>query len=129
MTPQEIFEQYLFGGLTRNAEAQADLFAEDGVLEAPLAAVSGAFPVRLAGREAIRAGLASYHSRAGADVAAQVDVDHSRYVLHTTEDPDVFVVEVDVMVGGDLQSLVQIYRLRGEKIVLLRDFFSPDSGR
>ncbi|KAA0023636.1 nuclear transport factor 2 family protein [Antrihabitans cavernicola] len=129
MTPQEIFEQYLFAGMTRNADAQAALFTEDGVLEAPLADPHGVFPRRLAGRKAIRDGLSTFHARAGADVAGQVDVDHSRYVLHATEEPEVFVVEIDVMVDGAMQSLVQIYRLRDEKIVLLRDFFAPDSVR
>jgi uncharacterized protein len=37
MTPQEICQRYLWAGaMTRNADALADLFAADGVLEARL---------------------------------------------------------------------------------------------
>jgi hypothetical protein len=37
MTPEEIYQRYVWAGaMTRNADALADLFAADGVLEAPL---------------------------------------------------------------------------------------------
>ena len=54
----------------------------------------------------------------------------SRYVLHTTADPDVFIVELDVALevdgGIETTSLVQIFRLQDGKIALLRDYFAPE---
>jgi len=128
-TPQEIFERWIRGGMTRDADAQAELFAVDGVFEAPLVAPGGAFPSRLDGREAIRAGMAAYHRRPP-DADHAVDVARSRYVLHTTADPDVFVAEIDtaLVVAGvaTTMALVQIYRMRDGKIALLRDYFAPE---
>jgi hypothetical protein len=36
VTPKELFERYVYAGLTRNADLQAEMFAPDGV-ESPLA--------------------------------------------------------------------------------------------
>jgi limonene-1,2-epoxide hydrolase len=53
----------------------------------------------------------------------------SRYVLHDTTDPDVFIVEIDAAFDGpgpgmiSTMSLVQIFRLRDGKIAMLRDYF------
>ena len=55
MTPQEIYQRYLWAGaMTRNADALADLFAADGVLEAPLVPSGRDYPRRVEGREQIR---------------------------------------------------------------------------
>lgn len=91
-TPQEIFGRYLHGGaLMRDADALAELFAEDGVLEAPLVPAGHVFPSRLAGREAIRTGMAAYYQRSagarGPVAAGTVDAAKSGYVLHHTTDP------------------------------------------
>lgn len=134
--PQEIYGRYLrAGALGRDADALADLFAEDGVLESPLVPEGHVHPRRLVGREAIRAGMAAYYRRpAGARGPAAegaVDVAKSRYVLHRTDDPDVFIAEVDPVfdVAGRsvALSLVQIFRLRDGRIALLRDYFAPDA--
>jgi ketosteroid isomerase-like protein len=129
VTPQEIFERYTWGGMTRNADVQADLFAPDGVLETPLLPPGRALPPRMAGREEIRQGLAAYHQRT-AGVEREVNLVDSRYVLHTTADPDVFIVEVDAVLEEAGQavtiSLVKIFRLRAGKIALLRDYFAPE---
>jgi uncharacterized protein len=125
--PRGVFERYVWAGMTRNADALAELFTDDGVYEAPLMPEGRQFPRRLAGREAIRAGMAEYY-RLTADDERAVDIGRSRYVLHTTADPDVFVVEVDTVFLGEHQpmSLVYIFRTRDGKIALLRDYFAPD---
>ncbi|MGV9771008.1 nuclear transport factor 2 family protein [Streptosporangium sp. NPDC003464] len=128
-TPQEIFERYIWSGMTRNATALAEMFTVDGVLEAPLVPVGRAFPRRLEGREEIREAMAAYYERsAGADLS--VNVEGSRYVLHATADPEVFIAEIDTALdgpgGATVMSLVQIFRLRDGKIAQLRDYFAPD---
>jgi ketosteroid isomerase-like protein len=127
MTPEEIFQRYTWAGLTRDADAQAAMYAPDGVFEAPLARPDGGYPRRLEGREAIRDAFAALHRRSA---AADVTVlrERSGYVLHVTEDPDVFIAEIDtaVEVGGEVRSmsLVQIFRMKDGEIALLRDYFA-----
>lgn len=130
-TPQEIFERYVWAGaMTRNATALAEMFTVDGVFEAPLAPAGGAFPRRLEGREEIRREMAAYYERSAPDTGRTMNVEKSRYVLHTTADPDVFVTEIDTAFDGPAGvttvSLVQIFRLRDGKIALLRDYFAPE---
>ncbi|MFB9905635.1 nuclear transport factor 2 family protein [Allokutzneria oryzae] len=135
-TPQEIFGRYLHAGtLTRDADALAELFTEDGVFEAPLVPADHVFPRRLTGREAIRSGMAAYYQRSadarGPAAEGTVNTAKSGYVLHHTADPDVFIAEIDPVfdVAGETvtMSLVQIFRLRDGKIALLRDYFAPDT--
>jgi uncharacterized protein (TIGR02246 family) len=117
-THKQVFERYLYAGaITRDPEAVAALFTEDGVYETPLGHAS------LAGRDAIRAGIGAYQRDPG-----KADLERSGYVLHETADPDVFIVEIDaVLIGTDGQrttmSLVQIFRLRDGLIARLRDYF------
>jgi uncharacterized protein len=137
MTHEEIYQRYLYAGArTRNADALAELFAPDGVVESPLVPAGHDYPRRLEGREQIRAGMAAYYQRAAASRAAEaagggeaVDTSESRYVLHATADPGVFIAEVDAVVhspgGPATVSLVQIFRVRDGQITLLRDYFSP----
>jgi uncharacterized protein len=136
MTPQEIYQRYLWASaMTRNADALARLFADDGVLESPLVPPGHDYPRRLEGREQIRAGMAAYYQRS-ADAAQAAasgqapDTAKSRYVLHTTADPDVFIVEIDAVLSGPAGSttipLVQIFRVRDDKITLLRDYFAAE---
>jgi uncharacterized protein len=131
VNPQQIFEQYIrAGAMTRNPDALAELFTPDGVYEAPLVPDGRAFPRRLAGRAEIRAGLAAYYERP-ADAGGTVNVAQSRYVLHATADPDVFIAELDTVLdgadGATTMSLVQIFRVREGKIALLRDYFAADT--
>jgi uncharacterized protein len=141
MTHEEIYQRYLYAGaLTRNADALAELFAPDGVVESPLVPAGHDYPRRLEGRAQIRAGMAAYYRRTAAGRAAAdeggatgggeaVDTGESRYVLHDTADPNVFIAEVDAVVAGpegpSTVSLVQIFRVRDGQITLLRDYFSP----
>ena len=129
-TAKEIFERYIWSGaITRNADAVAEMFTEDGVLESPLVPVDGAYPRRMAGRAEIRAGLVAFYART-AGVERPVLPEASRYTLHTTADPHVFIAEIDAPSAGPAgtttMSLVQIFRLRDGKIALLRDYFAPD---
>ena len=127
-THEEIFERYVYAGaLSRDPDAVAAMFTEDGVFEAPLVPDGHPLPRRLAGRAAIRAGIGAYQ-RLDA-FHGTVNFERSRYVLHDTADPDVFVAEIDTVfdvAGGDQRtmSLVQIFRLRDGQIALLRDYFA-----
>ena len=132
-TPQEIYRRYLWATLTQNADAVAEMFTVDGVFQAPLVP---AFPRHLEGREQIRTGLAEYYHRWADDqqqaglAGLTVNEEKSRSVVHTTADPDVFVVEIDTAFdspdGIRIVSLLKIFRMRDGEIVLLRDYFSPD---
>ena len=130
MTPEELYQRYVWAGaLTRNADALADLFAADGVLESPLVPAGHDYPRRVEGREQIRAAMAAYYQRS-ANGTQEADIAESRYELHTTSDPGVFIAEVDAVVNGPAGattiSLVQIFRVRDGKIALLRDYFAPE---
>ena len=126
---RELFERYMRAGMSKDAGAVAAMFTEEGVIEAPLVPPGGPFPPRMAGHDEIKAGLAAYYARP-ADTGLKVLLDQSRYVLHTTEDPAVFIAEIDTAYekAGEVtrMSLVQIFRLRDGKIALLRDYFAPE---
>ena len=82
------------------------------------------------GREAIRAGIGAYHEDSFSP--GTVNTAMSRYVLHDTTDPDVFIAEIDTVFEGPqghgrTLPLVQIFRLREGQIALLRDYFSVQS--
>ena len=128
LTHREIFERYLYAGaISRDPDAIAAMYTEDGVFEAPLVPDGHPLPNRLVGRTAIRDGIGAYHR----DPAYQgtVDFEQSGYVLHDTTDPDVFIAEIDTVLesaGGQrtTMSLVWIIRVRDGQIVRLRDYFS-----
>lgn len=127
LTHKEIFERYLYAGaITRNPDAIAAMFTEDGVYEAPL--VPDDHPLRhLVGRDAIRAGTGRYHQQPTYQGA--MNPERSGYVLHDTADPDVFMAEIDVAFDEadgrrTTMSLLQVFRLRDGQIAMLRDYFS-----
>jgi ketosteroid isomerase-like protein len=128
LTNREIFERYIHAGaISHDPDAVAAMFTEDGVFEAPLLPEGHPLPRRLAGRAAIRAGVGAFQQHA--DHQGAVDLEQSRYVLHDTADPEVFIAEIDTVVeqfGGrrTTMSLVQIFRVRDGRIVLLRDYFT-----
>ena len=127
-THKEILERYLnAGAVSRDPGAIAAMFTEDGVYEAPLLPDGHRLPRRLAGRDAIRAGMSAFHRELPS--GGTVDPGHSRLVLHETADPDVFIAELDAVLdypGGRREpvSLVQIFRVRDGQIALLRDYFT-----
>ncbi|MBO3742726.1 nuclear transport factor 2 family protein [Actinoplanes flavus] len=127
LTHREIFERYVYAGaVTRNPDAIAEMFTEDGVFEAPLVPVGHPLHRPLVGRDAIRDGIAEYHRLPAQP--GRMNAERSAYVLHETGDPDVFIAEIDVVfddpAGSRTMSLVQIFRLRDGRIARLRDYFA-----
>ncbi|KJS61877.1 nuclear transport factor 2 family protein [Streptomyces rubellomurinus] len=130
-TPQEIFQRYVHAGpLSRDPDALAETFTEDGVFEAPLQPDGATLPRRIVGREAIRTAMAAYYARSPKGGRAP-NFAKSAAVLHTTADPEVFIAEIDTVFDGadgeddEIVSLVQIFRTRDGRIAHLRDYFSP----
>jgi ketosteroid isomerase-like protein len=128
-THKEIFERYMYAGaISRDPDAVAAMFTEDGVYEAPLIPDGHRLPRRLAGRDAIRVGMGAFHRELASP--GTVNAGQSRLVLHDTADPDVFIAELDAVLdhpGGQREpvSLVQIFRIRDGQIAVLRDYFTP----
>jgi limonene-1,2-epoxide hydrolase len=128
LTHREIFERYVHAGaISRDPGAVAAMFTEDGVYEAPLVPDGHRLPRRLAGRDAIRAGMGTFHRELASE--GRVNAGQSRLVLHETADADVFVAELDAVLdypGGrsEAVSLVQIFRVRDGRIAMLRDYFT-----
>jgi ketosteroid isomerase-like protein len=127
LTHKELFERYIYAGaITRNPDAIAAMFTEDGVYDSPM--VSDDHPLRrLVGRDAIRTGTSVYHQQP--TYQGTMNVERSTYVLHDTTDPDVFMAEIDVAFDEadgrrTTMSLLQIFRLRDGQIAKLRDYFS-----
>jgi len=127
LTHQEVFERYLYAGaITRQPDAIAAMFTEDGVYDAPL--VPDDHPLHhLVGRDAIRTGTGVYHQRP--TYQGTVNLERSAYVLHDTSDPDVFIAEIDVAFDEAegrpaTMSLIWIFRLRDGQIAMLRDYFT-----
>jgi ketosteroid isomerase-like protein len=131
-THKEIFERYIYAGaITRDPAAFAALFTEDGVYEAPLVPAGHSLPGRLAGRAAIRAGIGAVHEWA-ASHPGTLNRELTRFALHDTADPGVFIAEIDTVLdqaGGErtTMSLVQIFRVRDGQIARLRDYFDPSA--
>jgi uncharacterized protein len=127
LTHKQIFERYMYAGaITRNPDAIAAMFTEDGVYDAPL--VPDGHPLRhLVGRDAIRTGTGLYHQQP--TYQATMNLERSAYVLHDTSDPDVFMAEIDVAFDEadgrrTTMSLLQVFRLRDGQIANLRDYFT-----
>jgi limonene-1,2-epoxide hydrolase len=81
------------------------------------------------GREGIRAVLsARYRDSPTAD--QKVNAEKSRYVLHETADPGVFIAEIDAVPEtagvAETLSIVQIFRVRDGQIAMIRDYFAPE---
>ena len=129
LTHREIFERHVHASaISRDPDAYAAMFAEDGVLEAPLIPPGHPLPRRMVGRDAIRTGTTAYQ-RVPA-YQGTVNFEQSSYVLHETTDPDVFIAEIDTVfdeANGQRTtiSLVKIFRVRDGQIVSLRDYFTP----
>ena len=128
LTHREVFERYLYAGaITRNPDAIAALFTDDGVYDSPLA--PDGHPLRhLVGRDAIRTGTGAYHQRP--TYPGAMNLERSAYVLHDTVDPDVFIAEIDTVfdeANGQrtTMSLVKIFRVQDGQIASLRDYFTP----
>jgi uncharacterized protein (TIGR02246 family) len=120
-TPADVLAQRRRLILSGDVDGFADLFAPDGVIEAPFAGPPGA-PLRLEGREAIRE-----YSRHVMAAPLQLD-DFEVTELHQTQDPEVLIVEMRTK--GTLTATgrsfvatsIQVLRIRDGQIVLFRDF-------
>ena len=128
LTHKEIFERYIYAGaITRNPDAIAAMFTEDGVYDAPLVPDGHPLHRRLVGRDAIRTGISGYHQQP--TYQGTMNLERTAYVLHDTPDPDVFIAEIDVAFDQaderrTTMSLVQIFRLCDGQIATLRDYFA-----
>jgi ketosteroid isomerase-like protein len=112
-TPTEVFHQLLTGITEGRFTELADLYAEDAAVEQPFALPE---PVRLVGREALRAHF-------GAPAARGITLVATNVVVRRTDDPEVVVAEWDFVVnGGPTLSNVQIMRVRDGLIVATRDY-------
>lgn len=126
--PREIFSRLMAAVLDYDMDAQADLYAEDGILEWPFAPPG--MPRRVEGREAIRELLVPLGERARQSGRRLRDYDH--VMIHETTDPEVIIVEFDVTGesdnGGPYRlSYIQVLRVREGKIVSFRDYWNPQA--
>jgi ketosteroid isomerase-like protein len=125
-TPKEIWELQHQLVLNFDVDQHAELFAEDGVWEFPLAKQGS--KVKLEGRDAIREWV--MENAKSSQQAGQRVLGYDELVIHETADPEVIVVEFDLQ--GEVthtgekfrRSYVQVLRVRDGKIVSLRDYFN-----
>ena len=122
-TPTDVLAQRRHVILSGDADDFADLFAPDGVIEAPFAPPGA--PARLEGREAIR----EYSRRVMASPLRLEGFEVAE--LYQTQDPEVVIVEMRTKgtVTATGQSFaatsIQVLRIRDGQIVLFRDFADP----
>jgi hypothetical protein len=104
--------------------AFVDCFTADGVLELPFA--HAPMPKRVQGREAIRALMAPRYEAARA--AGRRIVEYANLMIHETTDPEVIVVEFEVIGGAGraipyTSPFIHVLRVVGDEIALQRDYF------
>jgi uncharacterized protein (TIGR02246 family) len=122
-TPTDVLAQRRHVILSGDADDFADLFAPDGVIEAPFAPPGA--PARLEGREAIR----EYSRHVMASPLRLEDFEVAE--LYQTQDPEVVIVEMrtkgTVTTTGQsfAATSIQVLRIRDGQIVLFRDFADP----
>jgi len=103
----------------------ADLFAEDAVLEWPLAPAW--LPRRMNGREEVRRLLTPVQERAIGSIKTRTN---STAAVHLTADPEVLVAELNAdieLVTGQRfhNTLVHVIRVREGRIIHFKDYFDP----
>ena len=120
-TLREVWEHLVSHQVTRDIAGWIDHFAVDGVMEWPFR-LNGV-PARLEGREAIRAAVEPVWERA--KQANRRITGHERIVFHQTTDPEVAIVEFDIVgesVRGPFrQAVVYVLRVRDGRVRLLRE--------
>jgi uncharacterized protein len=121
-TLREVWEHLVSHQVTRDIDGWASCFAADGVMEWPFR-LKGV-PARVEGQEAIRAALAPVWERARN--ANRRISGHDHVVFHETTDPEVIIVEFDIVGetarGPFRQAVVYLLRIRDGRLVLLREF-------
>lgn len=125
-TPLEVFELHKQAVLALDMAAQAALFAEDGYFEFPFAPAG--MPARLEGRAEIRRVLEAAVERARHLNRRMIGYDG--LIVHETTDPEVLIAEFEAKgeAAGEPFSrrFIQVFRIRGGKIVSLRDYWPSD---
>jgi len=122
MELREVWEHLVSHQLTRDIDAWIECFTADAVMEWPFR--MGGIPARLEGRDAIRAAVAPVWQRA-LETNRRI-TGHERVAFHQTTDPEVAMVEFDMV--GDTprgpwrQSVVYLLRIRDGRVALLREF-------
>ena len=119
---REVWEHLVSHQVTRALDGWVNSFAVDGVMEWPFR-LKGV-PPRLEGQQAIRAALEPVWERA--KQSNRRITGHERVVFHETQDPEVAIVEFD-MVGETArgpfrQAMVYLLRVRNGRVLLLREF-------
>jgi ketosteroid isomerase-like protein len=119
---REVWEHLVSHQVTRDVDGWVNCFAVDGVVEWPFR-LKGV-PARVEGREAIRAALAPVWERARK--TSRRITGHDRVVFHQTTDPEIAIVEFDVVghtvQGPFRQAMVYLLRVRNGRVLHLRDF-------
>ncbi|MGH3377973.1 MAG: nuclear transport factor 2 family protein [Actinoallomurus sp.] len=115
-SPRAVFERLIRGISEGRWDDLADLYAEDAVVDQPLASTA---PSRIEGRETIRAHFAGAAGMGLRMVAHDI-------VVHETSDPEVIVAEFDYDVtgsGGTVTAAnIQVLRVRDGLITATRDY-------
>lgn len=128
-TPRELFERYHEVVRRYDVEAVVSAFARDGRWEFPFGAHG--VPAALKGRAEIREFIAPLYRRA-IDAGRRI-LRYAHYAVYETNDPEVIIAEFAVETAEaatgapSARSFVQIARIRGGEIQLLRDYFNPAS--
>ena len=119
---REVWEHLVSHQVTRDIEGWLACFSPDALMEWPFK-LEGV-PARLGGREAIRAAVAPVWERA--TQSNRRITGHERVVFHQTTDPEVAIVEFDIIGetarGPFCQSVVYLLRIRNGQVLLLREF-------
>jgi len=121
-TLREVWEHLVSHQVTRDIDGWVNCFAVDGVIEWPFR-LKGV-PARVEGRQAIYAALEPVWERARK--SNRRISGHERVVFHQTTDPEVAIVEFDIVgetaSGTFRQAVVYLLRARGGRVLLLREF-------
>jgi ketosteroid isomerase-like protein len=119
---REVWEHLVSHQVTRDIDGWIQCFAADAIMEWPFR-LKGV-PARLEGREAIRAAVGPVWERA-TKTNRRIS-GHENVVFHQTTDPEVAIVEFDIVgetVRGPFrQAVVYLLRVRNGRVLLLRDF-------
>jgi len=119
---RETWEHLVAHQVTRDIEGWIECFAADAVMEWPFR-LKG-IPARLEGRAAIRAAVEPVWQRAK-NTNRRI-TGHERVLFHQTNDPEVAIVEFDIVgdtaQGPFRQTVVYVLRIRDGRVLLLREF-------
>lgn len=118
---REVWEHLVSHQVTRDLDAWLECFAVDGIMEWPFRMPG--IPARLEGKDAIRAAVAPVWERAK-QTNRQI-TGHDRVAFHQTTDPEVCIVEFDIVgeaAGAPFrQTVVYVLRIREGRVHLLRE--------